>query len=210
MVIRKIKRKILDWDDDGEGEMKHRGTKVLETDRLLLRRFTVGDANAMFNNWASDPEVTKYLVWPPHEDVEVSRDVLYEWVSCYREKEYYQWAIVLKENGDEPIGSIGVAIRNDVTEMVHIGYCVGKKWWNQGITSEALGALVKFFFLKVRVNRIESRHDPRNPNSGKVMMHCGLKYEGTHREADINNQGICDIAVYAILARDYFIKDYSD
>lgn len=76
-----------------------------------------------------------------------------------------------------------------------------QKWWKQGITSEALTAIVKFFFEEVGINRIETRHDSKNPNSGKVMMKCGLKYE--HREADWNNQGRCDSAMYALLAKDY-------
>ena len=88
--------------------------------------------------------------------------------------------------------------------MVHIGYCIGRKWWNNGITSEALKELIRFFFEEVCVNRIESRHDPRNPNSGKVMTKHGLKYEGTMRQSDINNQGICDAAFYALLSEDYF------
>lgn len=56
----------------------------------------------------------------------------------------------------------------------------------------------------MKVNRIESRHDPLNPNSGKVMMKCGLKYEGTSRQSDWNNQGICDASFYGRLASDYF------
>lgn len=68
--------------------------------------------------------------------------------------------------------------------MVHVGYCIGKKWWHQGITSEALAALINFFFKEVKANRIESRHDPRNPNSGKVMEKCGLIYEGTIRQCE--------------------------
>ena len=184
--------------------MNHCGTKTLETDRLMLRRFTIEDADAMYCNWASDPEVTKYLMWPTHESAEGSRSILEDWVPRYDDEEYYQWAVVLKENGDQPIGTIAAVHKNDDIEMVHIGYCIGKKWWRQGITSEALRALVKFFFEEVRVNRIESRHDPRNPNSGKVMVKCGLMYEGTHRDADWNNQGRCDSAMYAILAKDYF------
>lgn len=87
--------------------------------------------------------------------------------------------------------------------MVHIGYCIGRKWWNRGITSEALDAIIKYFINEVKVNRIESRHDPLNPGSGKVMIKCGMKYEGTMRKADINNQGICDCAYYALLSEDY-------
>ena len=183
--------------------MKHKGTKKLETDRLLLRRFVAKDACAMYNNWASDPEVTKYLMWPYHTTIEISENVLTDWISHYSEDDYYQWAIILKENGDEPIGSIAVVYKDDSIEMVHIGYCIGKSWWNRGITSEALAVLVKFFFEEAGINRIESRHDPRNPYSGKVMLKCGLKYEGILREADWNNQGRCDSAMYAILAKDY-------
>ena len=183
--------------------MRHQGTKRLETDRLILRKFVIDDAEAMYNNWASDPDVTKYLTWPYHKTIEISTAVLTDWSNQYAKDDYYQWAIVLKENGDNPIGSIGVVHKDDSLEMVHIGYCIGKKWWKQGITSEALTAIVEFFFGEIGINRIESRHDPKNPNSGKVMMKCGLKYEGTHREADCNNQGRCDSAMYALLAKDY-------
>ena len=179
--------------------MKHCGTQTLETDRLLLRRFTIDDAAAMFHNWASDPEVTKYLTWPPHASVEVSRAVLEDWVSSYSQKNYYQWAIVLKENGSDPIGSISAVNLNDDISLVHIGYCIGKSWWRRGITSEALKAVMDFFFDRVEANRIESLHDPRNPHSGMVMKKCGMRYEGTMRSSDRNNQGICDACWYALL-----------
>jgi ribosomal-protein-alanine N-acetyltransferase len=182
--------------------VEHAGTKTLATKRLLLRRFNSGDAQAMYDNWASDPEVTKYLMWPAHQSVGVTKNVLRDWISQYGDANFYQWAITVKENGDEPVGSISVVQRDDRVKMVHIGYCIGKKWWRQGIMSEALTVVMAFFFDVVGVNRIESRHDPNNPNSGKVMLKCGMRYEGTKREADWNNQGICDSAMYAILKKD--------
>ena len=180
-------------------------TKTLETPRLLLRRFEMSDDEAMLRNWASDPEVAKYLTWQPHESIDVTRAVLKEWVSSYdKDESYYHWVIVLKALG-EPIGSIGAVQRRDDIGMVHVGYCIGRKWWRQGITSEALAALIKYFFEEAGVNRVESRHDPRNPNSGKVMLKCGLKYEGTLKQADKNNQGgVCDAAYYGLTADDYF------
>lgn len=83
--------------------------------------------------------------------------------------------------------------------MVHIGYCIGRPWWHREITSEALKAVMDYLFDIVDVNRIESRHDPSNPNSGKVMKKCGMKYEGTLRSSDWNNQGVCDAGYYALL-----------
>lgn len=179
--------------------MNHTGTQKLETERLILRRFKKEDADAMYKNWASDSEVTKFLMWPPHESPEVSLDIIEDWIKQYSDNSYYQWAIVLKENGDEPIGGISAVSVKEEISAVHIGYCIGKKWWHKGITSEALKAVMDYFFDVVGVNRIESRHDPRNPNSGKVMKKCGMKYEGTFRSADWNNQGICDACYYALL-----------
>lgn len=179
--------------------MKHCGTQRLETDRLILRRYVSEDALAIYKNWASDSEVTKYLMWQPHSSVEVSKSINADRLKQYFDQKYYNWAIVLKDNGYEPIGDIAVVQMNEKVSSVHIGYCIGKKWWHQGITSEALKAVMDFLFDEVEVNRIESRHDPRNPNSGKVMQKCGMKYEGTLRSSDWNNQGICDACYYALL-----------
>ena len=179
--------------------MKHCGTQTIETERLLLRRFTIDDAEAMYRNWASDPEVTEFLTWPTHKSVAVSQAVLESWIPSYSQENYYQWAIVLKDHGTDPIGSISAVYMNDDIDMAHIGYCLGKNWWHQGIMSEVLKAVMDFFFDTVEANRIESRHDPRNPHSGMVMKKCGMKYEGTMRCSDRNNQGICDACWYALL-----------
>jgi len=183
--------------------MQNLGTKKLETDRLVLRRFITEDANAMFKNYANDNEVTKYLTWLAHSSVEASKEILNEWISQYDNGEIYIWAIVLKGNADEPIGSISVVRYNEEVEEMDIGYCIGRKWWHQGITSEALSAVIRFLFDEVSVNRIVARHDIRNVHSGKVMTKCGMQYEGTLREAGVSNQGIGDMAIYSILAKDY-------
>ncbi len=179
--------------------MKNCGTQRIETDRLILRRYVIEDADAMYKNWASDSEVTKFLTWQPHSSVEVSRGIIENWLKEYSDEKYYQWAIVLKDNGNEPIGDISVVHMKEDISMVHIGYCLGRAWWRRGIMSEALKAVTDFMFDTVEVNRVESRHDPMNPNSGKVMQKCGMKYEGTLRSADRNNQGICDACYYALL-----------
>lgn len=178
--------------------MKHLGTKTIETSRLILRRFTMEDAQAMYDNWASDPEVTKFLTWPAHGSVEITQMVLSDWIKDYEKEDFYQWAIERKELG-QPIGTISVVAHNDKAQIAHIGYALGRSWWRNGIMSEALQAVMDYLFEQVGVNRIESRHDPRNPNSGKVMVKCGMHYEGTLRQSDVNNQGICDACWYALL-----------
>ena len=183
--------------------MEHKGTEYLVTERLILRRFELSDAEAMFTNWANDEEVTRFLTWPPHADVSVTEAVLKEWIDNYEKPDYYQWAIVLKDAGNEPVGSIGAVFQNEKAELVHIAYCLAKRLWRRGITSEALQAVIDYLFDEVKYGCIQARYDTKNPGSGKVMEKCGMKYEGTLRHADWNNQGICDISYYSILRKEH-------
>ena len=182
--------------------MLHKGTQTIETTRLILRRAVREDAEPMFRNWASDPEVTKFLTWATYENVEAAYQILDQWVIEYEKPNYYQWMIVPKDLG-EPIGSISVVRQNDRVEEAEIGYCIGSRWWHRGIMSETLAAVIDYLFAEVGMNRVAARHDPNNPHSGGVMRKCGMIYEGTHRSGDRNNQGICDAAQYAILRSDW-------
>lgn len=179
--------------------LTHKGTQIIDTQRLILRQFTIDDAQAMYDNWASSPDVTKFLTWPPHSSVDATKELLTEWVACYSQENYYHWVITLKENGELPIGSLIAICRDDRIEKFHIGYCIGKRWWHKGIMTEALSAIMDFLFDEVGANRIEARHDPNNPHSGEVMKKCGMKLEGISRQSDWSNQGICDAANYALL-----------
>lgn len=182
--------------------MNHIGTKTLETGRLILRKFSIDDADDMFSNWASNPNVTKFMTWQAYTSVKDVKSYINMCVNDYSKPDNYYWVIGYKEN-HQAIGAISaVSIREDVEE-VEIGYCIGENYWNKGITSEAFERVIKFFFEEVGVNRIKATHDVNNPNSGKVMKKCGLIYEGTLRQAAVNNTGICDSAVFAILKEDY-------
>ena len=182
--------------------MNHCGTKTIETKRLLLRAFRLSDVTEAYYNWTSDEKVTEFLRWPTHSDISITEQVIKSWVEQSDEPDFYQWAIVLKEI-NEPIGTISVVDKNESLDIVHIGYCIGSKWWHRGITSEAFSAIIPYLFEEVGVNRIESQHDPNNPHSGDVMRKCGLKYEGTLRQADFSNKGIVDASMYSLLKTEW-------
>ena len=95
------------------------------TQRLILRRFVIEDADDMYNNWASDPEVTRYLTWPVHSSVEVTRSLLTEWVSLYENGGYFSWAMEYKETG-EVIGNISV-VRLNEAPILKERYSLGEK-----------------------------------------------------------------------------------
>lgn len=189
--------------------MEHKGTEILQTGRLVLRPFQIDDAEQMFRNWASDKTVTKFLTWPAHENMDVTRNTVQGWVDGYAKPDQYLWAVEFKEL-HEPIGSIAAVKIDAQTESASIGYCIGRKWWGQGLVAEALRAVIRFFFEEVGMNCVNACHDPRNPNSGKVMRKSGMTYEGTWRAAGRNNLGICDESWYSILKSEYACKDAPD
>ena len=181
--------------------MKKTGTETIETRRLVLRKYRIDDAEDMYRNWASDPEVTRFLTWPTHTSVEVSRNVLSGWTARYEGGDYFNWAIEWKENG-KVIGNIAVVRLDEETESAEIGYCLGRAYWGRGIMPEALRAVIGYLFDTAGLNRIAAYHDVKNPRSGKVMEKAGMKFEGIQREAAKNSRGIHDRAWYAILKSD--------
>lgn len=184
--------------------MNHIGTKTLETNRLILRRFTLEDVDDMFNNWASSSNVTKFMTWSPYSSKEELKKYISKCIDDYTNISNYNWCIENKEN-NQAIGNISaVGIREDIGEIT-VGYCLGEKYWHKGIMTEAFKRVIKFIFEDVSANRIMATHDTNNPNSGKVMVKCGLTYEGTLRKAALNNTGIYDSAVYSLLKEEYLI-----
>ena len=138
--------------------MNHGGTKTIETERLRLRAFQLSDIEPAYRNWTSDANVTEFLRWQTHTDISVTERVIKDWIKQSEKLDFYQWAIVLKEI-NEPIGSISVVKQNEALGILHIGYCIGSKWWRQGITSEAFRGIIPYLFQEVGANRIEAQHD---------------------------------------------------
>lgn len=181
--------------------LKNSGTRTIETDRLILRQVQPGDWEYAYKNWCSDPEVTKFLQWPTHQDADETEEILDGWMERYDEGDYYNWLIELKDLG-EPIGNISVVSQDQRARRAHIGYCIGRAWWHQGIMTEALKAVISYLFHEGYL-RIESRHNVKNPHSGDVMRKAGMQYECTLRGYDWDNSGIGDAALYSIMKEDY-------
>ena len=181
--------------------MEHKGTQTIRTKRLILRRFTVDDAETMFRNWANDPEVTRFLTWEPHSSPELTRQLLAMWCKEYCKKDFYNWVI---EFEGEPIGNISVVRFNRHSENADLGYCIGRRYWGQGIMPEAAQAVIDYLFDEVGVHRVEISHAVGNPHSGKVAQKCGLRYEGTKRESFKTLSGeFLDISYWGIVRGDW-------
>lgn len=151
-------------------------TPTLETERLLLRKFTENDLQAIYDIY-SDEEVNTFLPWFPLQTLEEAKD-FYEkqLLNNYRKENGYNYAICLKTD-DVPIGYVNVGTE----DSYDFGYGLHKEFWHQGIVTEASRAVLAQ--LKAdKIPFITATHDVHNPRSGEVMKKLGMKYQYSYEE----------------------------
>lgn len=181
--------------------LNHIGTTTIKTKRLILRRFTPQDAEAMYSNWASDIRVAKYLTWEPHASPEATRELLENWCTHYDEKNYYNWLI---EFEGQAIGNISVVKQSERDCSCDLGYCMSQKHWGKGIMTEAAKAVTDFLMGDVGMHRIVIENATENPASGCVARKCGYTLEGIRKEAFLSLDGRwLDICHNAILKNEW-------
>ena len=144
----------------------------LSTERLVLRKLVIDDVNSIFNNWANDPEVTKYMTWKAHKSIEETKQILDIWLKEYKNPKTIRYGIVLKEN-NELIGAIDVV--DYIDNNPEIGYCLSRKYWNKGYMTEACKAVVEYLFA-IGYKTILIEADERNIGSNRVIEKVGFKY----------------------------------
>ena len=153
--------------------MESRGTVRLETERLVLRNFTMEDAKEVFRNWGCDPEVSKYVTWTTHQSID-DTNVYLDMVMQKYKNNGFEWAISLKETG-ELIGAMSAFITED-DNRYEVGYNIAKKHWRKGYTTEALKEVMKYLINDVGIKSFRCSHAKLNPASGAVMQKVGFKY----------------------------------
>ena len=179
--------------------MNHVGTIVVETERLILRRFKNDDAKQMFENYASREVVTEFLSWLPHTDISQTREYLSNIVvPAYENIETYRWAIELKSN-NQLIGCIDVVKSRDDKKQAELGWVLSNDYWGKGLMPEAANAVLLLLF-KIGYARVHAVHNVDNPKSGRVMQKIGMEFEGILRKYHKNNKGeLIDVAMYSII-----------
>lgn len=151
-------------------------TPLLETERLILRKFTQQDIEALFLI-LSDEEVNTFLPWFPAKNLEDARRFFEERFAVeYAKPQAYAYAICFKQDND-PIGYIKV----DMDESHDFGYAIRKEFWHKGIVTEASKAIVEQV-KKDGLPYITATHDINNPRSGGVMRQIGMKYCYSYEE----------------------------
>ena len=173
----------------------------IETERLVIRKVSVKDAQDMFE-YSRDPEVARHVLWDAHRSVMDSRGYIKYLQRKYRLGEPSSWGIALKDT-DKLIGTIGFMWWQQDNSAAEVGYSLGRAYWNRGYMTEALKAVIKYAFTEMKLHRIEAQHEVLNPASGAVMAKAGMKKEGVLRGRLYNKGKYVDVALYAILSEDF-------
>jgi RimJ/RimL family protein N-acetyltransferase len=155
----------------------------IRTDRLLLRVPRLDDAQAIFEEYASDPEVTRYLLWPPYQAVEDLEAFLKSCLDRGPQTKSLPWAITLPPS-DRVVGMI--AVHPQTTFKVDVGYVLARRLWGQGIMTEALRAVIGVALARPEIYRVAAACDLDNPASARVMEKAGMSREGILRRYGVH------------------------
>ncbi len=151
----------------------------IQTDRLTLRVPRLEDAEAIFQGYTHDPQVTRYLPWSPHERVEQTRDFLAGCIEAWRGNNRFPY--VITEKGlDCAIGMIELRIE---TFQAEVGYVLGRSYWSKGYMTEALRGLIDWWRDEPSLYRLWAICDVDNIGSARVMEKSGMQLEGRLRRS---------------------------
>ena len=182
--------------------LNHCGTVEICTYRLRLKRMTPADAAQMYQHFASDDRVSRYMSWNSFQTVQDAERWLLEWQSEYEKRDTYYWGLYLKSS-DELIGTIYLLTECDQAKVASVSYCLGYAYWGRGYMTEAVRAVLNFGFNRVGYHRIEAYHAKSNAQSARVLQKAGMKMEGTLRQRCKTHNGYEDCTYYAVLQEEY-------
>lgn len=170
---------------------------VLETERLYLRPMRVSDCFDMYD-YAKRADVTKYLTWSPHPNLEYTKEYLKYIVEHYKLGDFYDWAVVLKTE-DRMIGTCGFTRFHFEHDAAEVGYVLNPHDHGHGYATEALSRVIRFGIDELLLHRIEAKYIVGNAPSRHVMEKCGMVFEGVRR-GEMRIKGIYrDIGVCALV-----------
>jgi ribosomal-protein-alanine N-acetyltransferase len=148
-----------------------------ETKRLVLRRASIDDAQALFDVYASDPQATRYLSWRTHESVVQTEEFLDDAVSRWEDGSEFIW-VMIPRDGTTPIGALGAVLG---AHGVEIGYVLGRDWWGQRLMVEAVASVMDWLQHQPSVYRIWAYCEAEHLRSARVLERSGMTYECTLR-----------------------------
>ena len=180
--------------------MNNLGTKKIETERLILRKFTFEDIESYHNNWSVDELTHQYDWYFNLKSIDDTKKYIENVIDKYKNDNYYNWVIELKDT-HEVIGHIGVNLIMKIHEYIEIGYSLSSKYFKQGIMTEALKEIINFFINEVGVRVIEGTCISENDASINLMKKVGMNLDAILPKRRVSHKtgNICDEYIFSII-----------
>ena len=151
--------------------------EIILTERLLLRRAGQEDAPAVFNGYAQDLEVTRYLTWKPNESIQETEQFLSACEELWRAGKDFAYAVTLKENE----ALVGMFAIHPMHMKIEVGYALARPHWGKGYMTEVLSAVIDWALAQPDIFRVQAFCDIDNLGSARVMEKAGMAREGLLR-----------------------------
>jgi RimJ/RimL family protein N-acetyltransferase len=148
---------------------------IIVTSRLRLRPPELTDAEAIFQGYGQDPEVSRYMIWRPHRSIEDTEAFLRTCVEAWGSGATFPW-VITRRGDDTALGMLEARI--DGGHRVSVGYVLTRAEWGQGYVPEALAAVIEVLWSRPEIYRIFAVCDVDNPASARVMEKVGMQREG--------------------------------
>jgi RimJ/RimL family protein N-acetyltransferase len=156
----------------------------IETERLLLRKPRMDDAQAVFDGWAKYPEVTRFLTWLPHENIAQSEALMKRSMDGWNGDSNFRYLLEIKENGILA-GMIELRLEKEISK-VSFGYTGAYAQWGKGYMTEATRACITWAFQQPAIYRVYATVDVENIPSQRVMDKANMQREGLLRKDSIH------------------------
>ena len=169
---------------------------TIEAGAITLRPLSVQDAPAV-HAYASDPEVARFTLWPPHSSEEFTRQFL----AGLCVPTVVSWAIMSGEDR-RVAGMIFLHSFSRRHKKAEIAFNVARCHWRKGIATASAEAVLRFAFEQLGLNRVEATCMPGNAGSRRVLEKLGMLKEGTMRRSHFRYDGFHDMELFSILRDD--------
>ena len=156
------------------------GTKEIQTERLLMRKYDIDDSQILYEKFGSDPQMYEYSGWNPYASVDMAKETVQRFIESYEHEDFYGWAI---DYEGRLIGTIGAYDYDPKTNRIEIGMSIERASWGKGFATEALTAVIGYLTGHEDIKVITAWCASDNIGSVKAIEKAGMNHVSTEKNA---------------------------
>ncbi|HET7017624.1 MAG TPA: GNAT family protein [Streptosporangiaceae bacterium] len=174
---------------------------VLRTERLVLRQITETDGPGLFDIF-NDDQVTAHYAWDTFTSIEQGHELAQRTARAFRERESLRWGLV-PHGSERIVGSVGYTRWNTENRFAILGYDLARPYWQRGLMTEAVTAVLRLGFEQMDLNRVEALVMAGNVASITLLSRLGFSHEGELRSRALHRGEFRDVWTFGLLRAEW-------